>query len=95
MRSARLCATVAVVGIIVAVLLPLSPALSTGDVRQARSIGAILTGIVCVAFGLSKGGRPFLWTTISIVSAAAGLILLVAHVHANATCERPVPARSP
>jgi hypothetical protein len=58
MRSARLCAAVAVAGIIVALLLPLSPALSTGDVRQARFIGVVLTGIVCVAFGLSKVDAP-------------------------------------
>ena len=86
MRSGRWCAAVAVAGIAVVILLPLSPALSANDILAARLIGASLTGAVCAAFAMSKRGRPLLWTSISIASAAAGLALMLTHVAANGAC---------
>jgi hypothetical protein len=86
MRAARWHAAVAAAGIAVAILLPLSPALSSGDVRQARLLGAVLVAAVCAALGLARGGRAVMWTTMAVVSSAAGLVLLLAHVDANATC---------
>jgi hypothetical protein len=86
MRSGRWCATVAAAAVAVAVLLPLSPALSPGEVGAARLIAAGLTCVVCTALWLLRGGRPVLWTTISILSAAAGLVLILTHVAASGTC---------
>jgi hypothetical protein len=86
MTPARWCAAVALAGIAVAVLLPLSPALASGDVRQARLLGAVLTVGICTAFGLLKGG-PYAGSTVTaIVAALGGVGLLLAHVNANATC---------
>jgi TIR domain len=86
MRAAKWHAAIAAAGIAVAILLPLSPALSSGDVRQARLLGAVLVAAVCAALGLARGGRAVMWTTTAVVSSAAGLVLLLAHVDANATC---------
>ncbi len=86
MRSGRWYAAIALAGIAVAFLLPLSPALSPGDVRQARFIGVVCTGAVCAAFALLRGGQSVPWTAVSIVSSVAGLILLLAHINANTRC---------
>ena len=86
MRSGRWCVAVAVAGIAVVLLLPLSPALSANDVRAARLISTGLTGAVCAAFAMSRGGRALVWTTIAIASAGAGLALLFMHVAANGAC---------
>jgi TIR domain len=86
MRSGRWYAAIALAGIAVAFLLPLSPALSPGDVRQARFVGAVCTATVCAAFGLSRGGQSLPWLTVALVSTVAGLMLFAAHVNANARC---------
>src|ERR1043166_1352648 len=86
MRSARWYALVAVAAIAAAMRLPLSPALSSGDARQARFVAAIVTAAVCTAFAAARGGRPALWSAVSILSGAAALALLLAHVNANQTC---------
>ena len=58
MKSGRWYAAVALAGIAVAVLMPLSPGLSSDAARQARFIGAILTLVICSAFGLSRSRDP-------------------------------------
>jgi TIR domain len=86
MTPGRWCAAVTVAAVAVAVLLPLSPALSSVDVRAARLIAAGLTAAVCTAVWLFRSGRPIVRTAVSITAATAGLVLLLMHVAANATC---------
>ena len=86
MTSARWCAAAAAAGMIAAVLLPLSPALLPGDARLARFIGAALTAGVGGAFAFSSSGRPTVWTTIAIVTAAAGVGLMLRHLDAATSC---------
>jgi hypothetical protein len=93
MRPAHWCAAIAAAGILVALLLPLSPALSPGDARQARAIGAIVTASVCAALSFARGGRPMLWTIASVVLGVAGLVVLFLHIGANAACAAPYDDR--
>lgn len=79
-------AAVGVAASAVAALWPLSPALSSSEVLQARLVSAVITGVVCAAIGLSRGVRSAVWMAVSIVSAAAGIAALLAHFDATASC---------
>jgi hypothetical protein len=86
MKAAWPHAAVAMTGAIVALVWPLSPALSSRDALQARLAAALLTFVVCTAIALSKGMRPGVWTATSMATAAAGLAVLLSHVAASSTC---------
>lgn len=86
MRAAWPYALVAMAGAILALVWPLSSALSSRDVLQARLAAAVLTVVVCAAIALSKGVHPWAWTAASMAAAAAGLAVLLSHVTASSTC---------
>jgi hypothetical protein len=86
MRSARWYAAVAAAGVLFIVLLPLSPALASRDMFQARLVCTALTVLACAGVALSKGLRQDVWIALSIASATAGVLLLLAHFNANSTC---------
>jgi hypothetical protein len=87
MRAAWPHAAVALAGAILALVWPLSSALSSRDVLQARLAAAVLTVVVCTAIALSKGVHPWwVWTAASMAAAAAGLAVLLSHVAASSTC---------
>jgi hypothetical protein len=75
-----------VAAIAVAAVWPLTPALSSGDALQARAGSAAVAAITCVLLALIPGGRRGLWIAVAIVSAAAGIVLLLAHFDALAGC---------
>jgi len=86
MKAAWPHAVVAMTGAMLALVWPLSSALSSRDALQARLAAAILTAVVCAAIALSKGVHPWVWTTASLATAAAGLAVLLSHVAASSTC---------
>jgi hypothetical protein len=86
MRAAWPHAVVAMAGAILALVWPLSLALSSRDVLQARLGAAVLTAVVCAAIALSKGARPWVWTASAMATAVAGLVVLLSHVAASSTC---------
>jgi TIR domain len=86
MRPSQWYLLIAAAGLTVAMLLPLSSALTSGEVHQARFIGAVVTSVVCAAFAVAKAGRPAVWTTLAMASGGAGVVLMLAHVDANQTC---------
>jgi hypothetical protein len=85
MRAAWPHAVVAMAGAILALVWPMSPALSSRDVLQARLAAVVLSAVVCAAIALSKA-RPWVWTASSMAAAAAGLAVLLSHVAASSTC---------
>ncbi len=68
MRSARWYAAVAAAGALFILLLPLSPALASRDMFQARLVCTALTVLVCAGIALSKGLRQDVWIALSIAS---------------------------
>jgi len=79
-------ALVALLAIVAAVVWPLTPALPSGDAVQARLGAAVLATIACGLLVVTRGGRPGVWIGVAIGSAAAAVILLVAHFNAVAGC---------
>jgi len=79
-------ALVALLAIVAAVVWPLTPALPSGDAVQARLGAAVLATIACGLLVVIRGGRPGVWIGVAIGSAAAAVILLVAHFNAVAGC---------
>ena len=79
-------AGVALTAALVAAVWPLTPALSSGDVLQARLGAAVVAAIACALLAVIRGWRPALWIGVSIGSAAAGVVLLVGHFNALAGC---------
>ena len=79
-------ALVALLAIVAAAVWPLTPALPSGDALQARLGAAVLAAIACGLLAVIRGGRPGVWIGVSIGSAAAAVILLVAHFNAVAGC---------
>jgi TIR domain len=73
-------------GIVLASVLPLSPALVSAETRQARLIIVAMTIAVATACRLLKIGRSVLWTAIAGVSALAAIGFLFVHVDAAAKC---------
>ena len=69
MKAAWPHAVVALTGAMLAVVWPLSSALSSRDVLQARLAAAVLTAVVCAAIALSKGVHPWVWTAASLATA--------------------------
>jgi hypothetical protein len=86
MRSVRWHAAIAAVGVAGTALLPMSPALSPGEITQARLITALLIVAVCTACTLARGGRPAVWTAAAVGAAAIGLGLLGIYADANSRC---------
>jgi hypothetical protein len=86
MRAAWPHAVVAMTGAILALVWPLSSALSSRDVLQARLAAAALTAVVCAVIALSQGVHRWVWTAASMATAAAGLAVLLSHVSASSTC---------
>ena len=79
-------ALVALLAIVAAAVWPLTPALPSGDTLQARLGAAVLAAIACGLLAVIRGGRPGVWIGVAIGSAAAAVILLVAHFNALAGC---------
>ncbi len=77
---------VALLAIVAAAVWPLTPALPAGDALQARLGTAVLAAIACALLAVVRGGRPGVWIGVSIGSAAAAVILLVAHFNALPGC---------
>ncbi len=77
---------IAVVGIAVAMLLPLSPALAGADVGQARFVAAILTVVACGIFALLRRGSSRLLTATSLAAGVAGIGLFGAYIGAGSSC---------
>ncbi len=79
-------AVVALTAIVVAAVWPLTPALPSGDALQARLGAAVVAAIACALLAVIRGWRPGIWIGVSIGSAAAGVVLLIAHFNAIAGC---------
>ena len=79
-------ALVALTAIAVAAVWPLTPALSAGDVVQARLGAAVIAAVACALLAFIRGWRPTVWIGMAIASAAAGVVLLLAHFDAVAGC---------
>ena len=86
MSPAKWHALVALVAITVAAVWPLTRALTPADVIQARLGAAVLAAVACALLGVVRGARPGLLMAVGIASAAAGVVLLVAHFNALAAC---------
>jgi hypothetical protein len=78
-------ALLAVTAITVAAVWPLTPALSASDALQARLGAAVVAAIACALLAVVRW-RPRVSIAISIASAAAGVVLLLAHFDALAGC---------
>lgn len=79
-------AGVALIAIAAAVLWPLTAALATRDILQARIATAILAVIACALVASWRSLRGRLAVAISVVCAAIGLALLVKHLDALDVC---------
>ena len=86
-------ALVALTAIVVAAVWPLTPALPSGDALQARLGAAVVAAIACALLAASAGRPPF-WIVCRSASAAAGVVLLVAHFNALAACVAEYDGRS-
>ena len=86
MRPAWWHALVALTAAVVAAFWPLTPALSSGDMLQARVGAALIAAIACGLLTTIRGWRPGVLIGLSIVSAAAGIVLLILHFNAVADC---------
>jgi len=93
MSAARWHGSIAAAGALVAALLPLSPALATRDVVQARVLAAVLAAVVCAAIALSTRVRALTWTVVAIAAAVAGVAALVAQSDAATRCVAPFDRR--
>jgi len=87
-------AAVALTAAAIAVLWPLSPALGSPDVLGARLYSVVITAVICATIALSKRLGSAVWTAIAISSAAAGVITLLAHFDATASCVADYEGRS-
>ena len=94
MKPAWRHAAVGAAGVLLAVLWPLSPALSLRESIQARLVCVLLTGVVCTAIALVKALRPQTWMAVAIASGVGALGVLMVHFNANATCVAPFDNRS-
>jgi TIR domain len=81
-------------GTMLAVLWPLSPALSPRESLQARLVCVLLTGVACTAIALAKRLRPLVWMAVAIGSGVGGVGVLLVHFDANATCVAAFDNRS-
>lgn len=79
-------AVVAVSAVVAAAVWPLTPALSSGDALQARLGAAAVALVACALVAMGREGRRGLWMAVAIGSAAAGVVLLVAHFDALGGC---------
>jgi hypothetical protein len=79
-------AAVALTAVLVAVVWPLTPALSSGDALQARLGAAVAAAVACALLAVIRGWRPGIHVGVAIGSFAAGVALLFAHFNAVAGC---------
>jgi hypothetical protein len=86
MRTEARLAAVGAASCMAAALWPLSPALSPSDVLKSRLYAAGASVIVCAAMVLVRNARRTFWLPVAIVSLAAALAAVLAHVDANASC---------
>ena len=86
MKSGRWYAAIALAGIAVAFLLPLSPALSSGDVRQARFIGAVCTALSAPPSGCRGADSPLHGRRFRSSLPSQGSCCWPAHITANTKC---------
>jgi hypothetical protein len=87
-------ALVALIAIVVAAVWPLTPALSSADVLQARLGAAVVAAIACALLAVVRGWRQGFWIAASIGSATLGVLLLLAHFNATAACLADYDGRS-
>ncbi|HVH26488.1 MAG TPA: toll/interleukin-1 receptor domain-containing protein [Vicinamibacterales bacterium] len=79
-------AGVALTGSVVAAVWPLTPALSSADALQVR-LGAVAMAVMaCAVVAVVRMARPAFWIAVSIVSAVAGVVMLLVHFNATAGC---------
>lgn len=71
---------------VVAAFWPLTTALSSTDVLQARLGAAALGATACAVMAVVRTGRSALWLGVAIGAAAVGAGLLLAHFNAAAGC---------
>jgi hypothetical protein len=67
-------------------LWPLSPALAAQHAFQARLLSGLLTVVVCSVLALMPRPSSVQLTVLTVMSAFAGIALLVVHVNATGTC---------
>jgi len=74
------------IGLVACALWPLSPALSSQEVLQARLVCAALTAVACAAIALAKTGRATVWLPVSAGFALAAVVMLLAYFRASTGC---------
>lgn len=79
-------AIVALIAIVAAVLWPLTNALPTREAWQARLASAVIAALACALVASWRSARRRIAISISVVSAALGVALLMQHLDALNTC---------
>src|SRR4029453_4408619 len=79
-------AAVALAAAVVALLWPLTAAISSGDALQVRLAAAAVAAIACAVLPLLKGLRSTVWIGIAVLSAAGAVGLLLVHFNASSSC---------
>lgn len=86
MTPARWAAAIAVVGAVVAVVLPVPEAIEDSTALRARLVTAVLTAAVGSGLAFTKIARREVWFGLVAVAAVAGGWLLVRHARATSAC---------
>lgn len=86
MTPARWAAALAVLGTLVAAVLPVPEAIDDAAALRARLASAVLTAVVAAGATLARVGRRPAWLGIAAVAAIAGGWLLLSHVGATSSC---------
>jgi TIR domain len=79
-------AAVALAAAVMALLWPLTAAISSGDALQVRVAAAAVAAIACALLLLVKGLRSTVWIGIAVLSAAGAVGLLLVHFNALSSC---------
>ena len=79
-------ALTATTAIAVASVWPLTPALAPADALQARLGAGVMAAVACALLAVIRGWRPGTWLAVAVGSAAAGMVLLIAHFNALPGC---------
>ena len=69
-----------------ALLWPLTAALPSREALQARLAAAAVAALVCAVVPLVRGIRSTVWIAVSMLSAVAGIALLLMHFNATPAC---------
>jgi TIR domain len=94
MTPGRWAAALAILGAIVAAVLPVPEAIEAGTTLRARLVSAVLTVTVTAGLALARIGRRQIWFGLAAVAAGGGGALLLGHAGATTACVATYDGRS-